>query len=279
MDVHPDLHAAPVATVDAAVGGLGGDHELGGDAVFLMDVLPAETVAVLLLDGSDHQNLVALGDQVQILHDLGAVDRGDHAALLVGAAAAVDDIVGLVALVGVVLPVGDVADAHGVDVTVEGDDLFAGAHPTKGVALRVDLGLVKAQGFHLLDGALHHALLLAALAGDGDQIPEKLGHGRQIRLGRFFDLRILHKQPPTYILYLQYITPVTKCNAIMQIIFRYPNYFLISGPGLDFSPRCVVNCVCKNIFSAVRECFARGLSNLLFGPRCFFENHFEGGKP
>ena len=158
-----------------------------------MDVLPAEAVAVLLLDGGDHQDLVALGDQIEVLHDLGAVDRADHAALLIGAAAAVDDVVGLVALVGVLLPVGDVADAHGVDVAVEGDDLLTGAHPAQGVALGVDLGLVEAQGLHLGDGALHHALLLAALAGDGDQVPEKLGHGRQIRLRRFFDLGVIHK--------------------------------------------------------------------------------------
>ena len=54
VDVHPDLHAAPVAPVDAAVGGLGGDHELdaalglGLAEVLVDDVLPAEAVAVLL---------------------------------------------------------------------------------------------------------------------------------------------------------------------------------------------------------------------------------------
>ena len=63
--------------------------------------------------------------QAQILHDLRAVGGGGHAALLVGAAAAVDDLVGLIALVGVGVPVVDVADADGVDVGVDGDDLVA----------------------------------------------------------------------------------------------------------------------------------------------------------
>ena len=42
LHVHPDLHAAPVAPVDAAVGGLRGHHELRGDAVLVVDVLPAQ---------------------------------------------------------------------------------------------------------------------------------------------------------------------------------------------------------------------------------------------
>ena len=37
------------------------------------------------------------GDEAQILHDPGTVGGGGHAALLIGAAAAVDDIVGFVA--------------------------------------------------------------------------------------------------------------------------------------------------------------------------------------
>ena len=111
LHVHADLHAAAVAAVDAAVGGLGGDDELDlllldavGGEVLVDDVLPAHAVAVLLLHGADDHDLVALGDEAQILHDLGAVGGGGHAALLVGAAAAIDDLVVLIALVGVVGP-------------------------------------------------------------------------------------------------------------------------------------------------------------------------------
>ena len=90
LHVHPDLHAAPVTPVDAAVGGLGGYHELRGEAVFVVDVLPAQAVAILLLDGGRHQHGHVRGDQAQVLHDLGAVYRGDDAAFLVGTAPAAD---------------------------------------------------------------------------------------------------------------------------------------------------------------------------------------------
>ena len=69
VHVHADLHAAAVAAVDAAVGGLGGDDELdlaagvlGTVEVLVDDGLPAHTVAVLLLHGADDHDLVALGD-------------------------------------------------------------------------------------------------------------------------------------------------------------------------------------------------------------------------
>ena len=129
----------------------------------LYDVLPAHAVAVLFLDGAHDHDLVALGDEVQVLHDLGAVGGGGHAALLVGAAAAADQLVILVALVGVGVPVVDVADANGVDVGVDGDDLVAVAHPADDVAKAVDLHLVEAQLLHLGLDAGNDLALLAGL--------------------------------------------------------------------------------------------------------------------
>src|SRR5699024_868045 len=104
---------------------LGAYDELGHYLVLVVDVLPAHAVAVLFLHGADDHDLVAGGDEVEVLHYLRAVHGGGHAALLVGAAAAVDDLVVLIALVGVVGPVRDVADADRVDVGVDGDDLLA----------------------------------------------------------------------------------------------------------------------------------------------------------
>ena len=150
LHIHPDFHAAAVAAVDAAVGGFGGDDELDLAAgvlrtveVLVDDVLPAHAVAVFFLDGADYHDLVALGNEAHVLHDLGTVYGGGHAALLVGAAAAEDDVLGLVALVGVGLPVIDIADANGVDMGVDGDDLLALAHPADDVAQTVDLDLVE----------------------------------------------------------------------------------------------------------------------------------------
>ena len=185
LDVDPDLHPAAVPAVNAAVGRLGRYHKLRRDAVLAVDILPAQPVAILLLNRRDDKNAIAVRNQPEILHDARAVNGGNHAALLIGAAAAVDDLVGLIALVGILRPVGDVADADGVDMPVERDDLFTLTHPAQRVALGIDLRPVEAELFHLGDGAADHALLIAALARNGDQIAQKTGHCGQIGLGCF----------------------------------------------------------------------------------------------
>ena len=197
--IHPDLHAAPVAPVDAAVSGLRGDDKLNLAAgvlraveVLVDDVLPAHAVAVLLLDGAHYHDLVACGNQVQLLHDLHAVHGGGHAALLIGAAPAVDHVLGLIAFVGVGFPVGEVADAHGIDVGVDGDDLLAVSHPADDVAQTVHFHLVVAKPLHLRFDAVNNLPLLAALAGMGDHFPQKAGHVRLIILGRSLDRFKIH---------------------------------------------------------------------------------------
>ena len=198
LHVHPDLHAAPVAPVNAAVGGLRGHHELRRDAVLVVDVLPAQAVAVLLLDRGRHQDRVPLGDEAQVLHDLRPVHGGHHAALLVRAAPAVDDVLGLIALVGVLLPVEDVANAHGVDMPVKGDDLVPLAHPAQRVALGIDLRAVKAQPLHLQDRALDDPLLAAALAGNGDQVPQEFAHVLPVALRCPLDALKVHRSRPPF---------------------------------------------------------------------------------
>ena len=194
MNVDANLHAAAVTAVDATVGGLGGDGEgdllarrLGAAEVLVDDVLPAHAVAVLLLDGAHDHDLVALGDEVQVLHHLGGVDGGADATLLVGATAAVDEVLGLIALVGVGLPVVAVADAHGVDVAVEDDDLVAVAHISDDVAQAVDLDLVKAQLLHLGLDASHDLALLAGLGRVRDHGAQKRGHVLAVALGGVLD--------------------------------------------------------------------------------------------
>ena len=199
--------------VDAAVGGLGGHHKLhlllldalGGEEL-VDDVLPAHAVAVLLLDGAHHHDLVAVGDQPQLLHDLGAVGGGGHAALLVGAAPAVDHRVVLVALVGVGGPVVPVAHAHGVDVGVEGDDLVALAHPADHVAQAVHFHRIVAQLLHLGLDAGDHLFLLAALAGVGDHGPQEAGHVGLITGGGGFDLLVIH----VHVHALHHLCPIFK---------------------------------------------------------------------
>ena len=117
-----------------------------------------------------------------------------HAALLVGAAAAVDDLLVLIALIGVVGPVFDVADADGVDVGVERDDLVARAHPADDVAELVELDLIVAELLHFLGNAVGDALFLAALAGNGDHVAQETGHVRLIALSSLFDRFKIHEK-------------------------------------------------------------------------------------
>ena len=188
-----------MAPVNAAVRRLGGDHELDFAAgvlraakVLVDDVLPAHTVAVLLLNGAHYHDSIAGGNEIQILHDLDAVYGSGHAALLIGAAPAVDDVLSFVALVGVGLPIGEVADADGVDMRVDGDDLFSIAHPADDIAETVYLHLVIAEMLHLRLDAVNNLALLAAFAGVGDHFPQKAGHIRLIAAGRRLDRFKIH---------------------------------------------------------------------------------------
>ena len=195
LHVHADLHAAAVSAVDAAVRGLGGDDELGLDAVDVVDVLPAHAVAVLFLHGADDHDLVALGDEVHVLHHLGGVRGARHAALLVGSAAAADELVILEALVRVEVPVVAVADAHGVDVGVDGDDLLALAHEAHDVTEAVHLDLVEAQLLHLGLDAGDDLALLAGLAGVRDHGAQERRHVLAVGVSRGLDLvevQVLH---------------------------------------------------------------------------------------
>ncbi|MPM23445.1 hypothetical protein SDC9_69918 [bioreactor metagenome] len=191
-NVHADFHASAMPAVNAAVGRFSGNNKLRRNAVFLMDVLPAEAVAVLFLNGGGDEDFIPFRNEAEVLHDLCAVDGGNHAALLVGSAAPVDDVVGFITLIGILLPVGDVADADGVDMPVERDNLIAGTHPAKGIALRVDFGLVEAKRFHFANGALDNAFLFAAFARNGDQVAEKTGHLRFVGLRRLFNFGGIH---------------------------------------------------------------------------------------
>ena len=191
-----------MTAIDAAVGGLGGNDELGLNAVLVVDVLPAHAVAVLFLDGADDHDLVALGDEAHVLHHLGSIGSGSHTALLVRAAAAVDDLVGLVALIGIGIPVLDVADADGVDVGVDGDNLVALAHKAHDVTQAIDLDLVIAKALHLGLDASDNLALLAGLRGVRDHGAQEAGHVSAVRLSSVFNCLeiefLSHNSQPFY---------------------------------------------------------------------------------
>ena len=62
--VYTDLHTSTMSTVDTAIGRLSRDYELRNDLVLVVDVLPAHTVAVLFLYGTNDHDLVALRNEV-----------------------------------------------------------------------------------------------------------------------------------------------------------------------------------------------------------------------
>ena len=149
LDLYAYLHTSALTAVDALVCRLRDDHELGRDTHFVVYILPAQTVAVLFLHGACHQHLVSIGDESEILHYLSAVYSRYYAAGLVGGAASADLFIGLIALVGVELPVRQFTQSYGVDMSVIGDDLIARAHDSVYVAHRVGERLVKAEFLHL----------------------------------------------------------------------------------------------------------------------------------
>ena len=64
LHVYTDLHTSAMSAVDTAIGRLGRDYELRNDFIFIVDVLPAHTIAVLFLYRTNDHDLVALRNEV-----------------------------------------------------------------------------------------------------------------------------------------------------------------------------------------------------------------------
>jgi len=176
---HLDLHTAAVAAVDVARRGLGKHHKLRRVLVLVDDVLPAEAVAILLLDGAHHHQR-EVARKPQVLDDLPRVDHGRHAALLVAGPPADNDLVVLVSFVRVILPERPVADTYGIDMSIEGDEMLSRPDEAEDVPHGVDLHPVVPAGLHLGLYRADHFLLPAALAGKSDHVPKEAGHLRPV---------------------------------------------------------------------------------------------------
>ena len=192
FDVDADLHASSLSAVDTAVRGLCGYDEFRADLVFVDDVLPAQAVAVFLLDGSHDHDLASFGDQVHILHDLCSVYCGHQAAALVGHAAPADLGLVLISFVWIKGPVVDIADAYGVNMRIVCDDPVACAHIADHIPLGIDDDLIEVQLFHLCGDRVDVCFFIAALARVPDNGAQECGHVRLITLRCFFDLVEIH---------------------------------------------------------------------------------------
>ena len=74
VHIDANLHASSVSSVDAAVCRLCGDDKFRSYSVFIVNELPAETVAVLLLDCRCDEDRYIIRKKTEFLHDLSAID-------------------------------------------------------------------------------------------------------------------------------------------------------------------------------------------------------------
>ena len=192
FDVNADLHTSALSAVNTAVCRLCGYDKFRTDLVFIDDVLPAQTVAVLFLNGSHDHDLASFRDQVQIFHDPCAVDCRYQSAALVGYTASADFCVVLVSLVRIEVPVVDVSDAYCVDMCIVCYDFIACSHVSDDISLRIDNDLVEVQFLHFGSNCVDVCFLIAALARILYDSAEKCGHVFLITLCSFFDFVEVH---------------------------------------------------------------------------------------
>jgi len=188
---HLDLHPTSLPPVDATGRRLRGDDELGPDAALLHDVLPAETVAVLLLHGAGDKKSVIAGE-AEILDDLAGVDQRGHATRLIAGSPAADGLVVLEPLEGIERPVLGVAHTHGVDVGVHSDEMPPRADVAQDIAHGIDLDPVEARRLHFLLDAPDNLLFLAAFAGQGDEVAEEPRNGRLVSFSPLKNALVVH---------------------------------------------------------------------------------------
>ena len=175
LNLHADLHTPALPAVNLAVGRFGADYEFRTYTGLFNNVLPAQAVAILFLNGTGDQQGILIF-QAQIFNNFTGVYHGGHSALLVRRAASADQLIGFHTFVRVEVPVFDIANTDGINVRVHRQQTRAVADVAQHVAHRIDFNFIEADFFHLFFNAVHHALLIAAFAGDSDHIAQETGH-------------------------------------------------------------------------------------------------------
>ena len=163
--INTDFHTSTLSSVDTAVSRLGGNNKFRTNLVFVDDVLPAKTVAVFLLNGSDNQNGIFVAQQTQILHNLCTVYSRYDTAALVGYTATADFCICLIALRRMKFPVFDICDTNRINVSIKANQSFTGSHISKNISHGIDLNLIELQLSHFFCNAVNVRLFIAAFAG------------------------------------------------------------------------------------------------------------------
>ena len=191
--IHTDLHAPSLSPVDAAVCRLCGHHELRPHLILVNNVLPAETVTVLLLNTANNHDPASLRDQIQILHDLSSVHGRYDTAALVRHTSSADLGLILIALIRVKIPVFYIADTYRINMGIISDNPVPASHISDHITLRIDLHLIKSHVPHLCGDGLNMSLLITALPRIPHNGSQKSIHIRPISLSRLFNfLKIQH---------------------------------------------------------------------------------------
>gem|GEM_PF-6140901 len=137
-----DFHSAPVASIEPAAGGLGGYRVFRNQALFLDEVPPAETVAVLLQD-SEREVHAELAVVAELLQDCPCRDHGGCAAFLVRGSPAPHQSVLDQTRERVSLPARRVPHLDGVHVRVDGQLPRPTAHTRNDASQAVEFHLVE----------------------------------------------------------------------------------------------------------------------------------------
>ncbi|CDA97068.1 unknown [Lachnospiraceae bacterium CAG:215] len=190
--VDADFHTSSLSAVDSAVSRFCGYDKFRTDFIFIDDVLPAETVTVFFLYGSDYHDLASLRDQIQVFHDLSAVYGRYDTAALVGYTTSADLGLCLISLIWIKCPVLDISDTYGVDMCIVCDDLFSGSHVTDDISLWVDDYFIKSDFFHLGSDRVDVGFLITAFARVFYDRTKKCGHVFFVSLCSLFDFVQIH---------------------------------------------------------------------------------------
>ena len=175
LNINTNFHTTALTTVYLAVGWFGTDHKFRANAGLFNNVLPAQAVAVFFLHSTGNQQGIFIF-QTEIFNDFSGIYHRRHAAFLVGSTTTTDQLVGFHAFIRIEVPVFDVANADGVDMSVHSYQTWAVTDITENVTHWVDFNFIEADFFHLFFNTMYYAFLVAAFTGNSNHIAQEASH-------------------------------------------------------------------------------------------------------
>ena len=179
LNINTNFHTTALTTVYLAVGWFGTDHKFRANAGLFNNVLPAQAVAVFFLHSTGNQQGIFIF-QTEIFNDFSGIYHRRHAAFLVGSTTTTDQLVGFHAFIRIEVPVFDVANADGVDMSVHSYQTWAVTDITENVTHWVDFNFIEADFFHLFFNTMYYAFFVAAFTGNSNHVAQEASHVRLV---------------------------------------------------------------------------------------------------